>query len=110
MEGWGWGGGVCEQGEGVAGGNTTDHLPTLPPSHLPHSPPFPPLPLPQARPIWFSPQQDIAFLKVDPASIPYPDAVAPLASWTTFAADHAVADGDFAPVLSVGSPGSFAFA
>lgn len=49
-------------------------------------------------------------MKVDPAAIPYPDAVAPLASWTTFAADHAVTDGDFAPVLAVGSPGAFPFA
>lgn len=72
------------------------------------SPPL--LSLTQARSIWFSPQQDIAFLKVDPAAIPYPDAVAPLASWTTFAADHAVTDGDFAPVLAVGSPGAFPFA
>ena len=54
--------------------------------------------------------QDIAFLKVDPAAIPYPDAVAPLASWTTFPVDRAVADGDFAPVLAVGSPGSYPFA
>ena len=71
---------------------------------------IPPPLLQQARSIWYSPQQDIAFLKVDPAAIPYPDAVAPLASWTTFAADHAIADGDFAPVLAVGSPGSFPFA
>ena len=72
-------------------------------------PPLHPSP-PQARPVWHSPQHDMAFLRVDPAALPPGTPSARLASWTSFAADHPAAAADFAPILSVGAPDAFPFA
>jgi S1-C subfamily serine protease len=63
----------------------------------------------QARSLWYSPQQDIAFLRVDPAAIPFPDAAVTLASWTSFPADDVDAPSQFSPVMAVGNPARFPF-
>ena len=63
----------------------------------------------QARSIWYSPQQDIAFLKVDPAAVPWPDAQVRLASWTSFPADDVTSAAEFSPVVAIGNPARFPF-
>lgn len=63
----------------------------------------------QARSIWYSPQQDIAFLKVDPAAVPWPDAEVRLASWTSFPADDVTSASEFSPVVAIGNPARFPF-
>ena len=65
-----------------------------------------------ARQLWYSPSQDIAFLAVDPAAIPFPNSTATIASWTTISdADRPAlgAPDEMEPLLTVGSPARFAF-
>ena len=65
-----------------------------------------------ARQLWYSPSQDIAFLAVDPSSIPFPNSTAPIARWNTISdADKPALAGatEMEPLLTVGSPARFAF-
>ena len=63
-----------------------------------------------ARQLWYSPSQDIAFLAVDPASIPFPNSTATISSWRTISdADEPALAAEMEPLLTVGSPARFAF-
>lgn len=63
-----------------------------------------------ARQLWYSPSQDIAFLAVDPSSIPFPNSTATISSWKTISEqDKPQLGAEMEPLLTVGSPARFAF-